>query len=128
MFSGLFFRKQKGTRVFQWQEDINVVVISALSSTKQCLSFLKFQFLAKIFRETFVMSLKSTSYFKEFWKKPLSPEQNKLKEIWDTVLQTKDTWRNASPNISCTFLLFKANEFLQIFFPRNIFFRQVLRT
>ena len=28
-FSGLFFRKQKGARVFQRQEDINVVVISA---------------------------------------------------------------------------------------------------
>ena len=41
-FSGLFFRKEKGTRVFQWQEDINVVVISAFSSTKPCLSFLKF--------------------------------------------------------------------------------------
>ena len=34
-------RKQKGVRVFQWQEDINVVVISALLSTKTCLSFLK---------------------------------------------------------------------------------------
>ena len=39
-FSGLFFRKQKGTRVSQ--EVINVVVIIALSSTKLCLSFLKF--------------------------------------------------------------------------------------
>ena len=26
-FSDLFFRKQKGTTVFQWQEDINVVLI-----------------------------------------------------------------------------------------------------
>ena len=55
-----FFRKQKGTKIFQWQEGINIVLISALSSTKACLSFLKFLFLAKIFRETFVMSLKST--------------------------------------------------------------------
>ena len=28
--------------VFQWQEDINAVVISALSSTKPCLSSWKF--------------------------------------------------------------------------------------
>ena len=28
----------------------------------------------------------------------------------------------------CTFLLFKASAFLQIFFPRNLLFRQVLRT
>ena len=41
-FSGLFFRKQKGTRVFQWQEDIVVVFISAFSSTKSCLRILKF--------------------------------------------------------------------------------------
>ena len=38
----LFFRKQKGARVSQWQKDVNAVVISALSSTKACLSFLKF--------------------------------------------------------------------------------------
>ena len=34
---------------------------------------------------------------------------------------------NVFPNISCTFLLFKASAFLQIFFPRNLLFRQVLR-
>ena len=28
----------------------------------------------------------------------------------------------------CTFLLLKASVFLQIFFPRNLLFRQVLRT
>ena len=63
----VFFCKQKGTRVFKWQEDINVVVIIALSPTKKCLSFFKFQFLAKIFGETFIMSLKSTSFPKELW-------------------------------------------------------------
>ena len=31
------------------------------------------------------------------------------------------------PNIPFTFLLFKALAFLQIFFPRNLLFRQVLR-
>ena len=41
-FQVFFFPKQKGTRVFQWQENINVVVISTLSSTKPCLSCLKF--------------------------------------------------------------------------------------
>ena len=39
-----FIRKQKSTRNLQRQEDINVVVIIALSSTKPCLSFLKFNF------------------------------------------------------------------------------------
>ena len=35
---------------------------------------------------------------------------------------------NVFPNIPCTFLLFKASAFLQIFFPRSLLFRQVLRT
>ena len=64
-FSGLFFHKQKGARVFQWEEDVNVVVIIALSFTKACLSFLRFSFLAKIFGETCIMSVKSTSFPKE---------------------------------------------------------------
>ena len=34
---------------------------------------------------------------------------------------------NVFPNVSCTFLFFKASAFLQMFFPRNLFFRQVLR-
>ena len=37
----------------------------AWKTGKLCLSFLKFQFLAKMFGETFIMSLKSTSFSKE---------------------------------------------------------------
>ena len=85
VFSGLFFPKLKVQGLFQWQEDINVVVISALSSTKPCLSFLKFQFL--------VMFLKSTSFPKELWLKCFISRTKNLKEIWDTVLLTKDSWR-----------------------------------
>ena len=47
--SGLSFSKQKGERVFQWQKDIYVVVTVALSSTKLCLTFLKFSSWAEIF-------------------------------------------------------------------------------
>ena len=68
-------------------------------------------------------------------KSLLFPKQNNLKEIWDTVLQTKDKNAedknakiNVFPNIPCIFLLFKASAFLQIFFPRNLLFRQVLKT
>ena len=60
----LFLCEQKVTGL-QWQEDINAVLISALSSTKLCLSLLKFQFLAKIFGEGFIMSQRSTSIPKE---------------------------------------------------------------
>ena len=41
-FQVFSFRKQKSTKVFQSQEDINVVVVGALSPTKPCVSFLKF--------------------------------------------------------------------------------------
>ena len=34
---------------------------------------------------------------------------------------------NIFPNVPCTFLLFKASAFLQILFPRNLLFQQVLR-
>ena len=35
---------------------------------------------------------------------------------------------NVFPIITCKFLLIKASAYLQIFFPRNLLFRQVLRT
>ena len=44
-FSGLFFCKQKGVRVFRGQEVISVVLT---------------KYLAKIFGERFIISLKST--------------------------------------------------------------------
>ena len=58
-------------------------------------------------------------------KSPLSLKQNKLKEIRDTVFNAKI---NVSPNMPCSFLLFKVSGFLHICFPRNLLFRQVLRT
>ena len=68
-FSGLLFRKEIGARVFQWQEETNVVVIIALSSTKPCLNFLKFLPWAEIFWEAYFMSVKSTSFCHEIWWK-----------------------------------------------------------
>ena len=46
---------------------------------------------------------------------------------WKTVEDNNNAKMNASPNIPCTFLLFKASAVLQIFFPRNLLFQQVLR-
>ena len=65
-------------------------------------------------------------------KSLLSPEQSKLKEIWGTTLYMKtaednNAKINVSPNIPCTFLLFKANAFIQIFSPRNLLCQQVFR-
>ena len=42
--------------------------------------------------------------------------------------EDNDAKINVFLNIPCTFLLFKASAFLRIFFPRNLHFRQVLRT
>ena len=61
-------------------------------------------------------------------KSLVSPKQNSLKEIWDTVLKDNNAKIKVFPNIPCTFLLVKATVFLQIFFPKNLLFQQVLRT
>ena len=102
-----------------WQ----AVLIIALSSTKSCVSFLKFWFLAKIFNVHYCL-WNQPHFRRNSDKSILSLKQNNLKEIWDTVLYTKDSWRRLcqykpSPNIPCTILLFKVRAFLQIFFPRK---------
>ena len=101
---------QTAVRVYS---TLNVVVISALASIKKpCLIFLKFWFLDKIFGKTivislsvsydygktFIMSLKSTNFLRDSDESLLSPEKNKSKEIWDTVLWTKDSWRQWCQN------------------------------
>ena len=80
---------------FQWQEDIVVATI-ALLSAKACLRFLIFYFLAKIFGETF--NAKSNSFLRNSGKSCFSSEQNKLKEIWDTVFYMEDSWRQKYQN------------------------------
>ena len=75
VFSDLFFRNQKG----------NVVVVSALSFTKPCLSFLKFQFLAKILVKKAHCPWNQPHFLRNSDKSLLSPEQNKLKEIWHMI-------------------------------------------
>ena len=54
----------------------------------------------------------------------LSPQQNKLKEIWDKYCKRKTAEDDnvkikASPVMPCTLLVFKGSAFLQIFFPRK---------
>ena len=66
-------------------------------------------------------------------KSLLSPEQNKLKKSETRFCRRKTAEENnakinVSPNIPSTFFLFKTSTFLQIFFPRNLIFRQVLKT
>ena len=77
VFPGFFFHKQKGIRVFQWQEDTNVIVIIALSS------FMSQFFEILIFRqdiwEMFIMSMKSTSFLKELWWKPFISQVKQIK-------------------------------------------------
>ena len=102
MCSQIFFCKQKVTRVFQWHEDINVVVIIALSFTKPCLSFLKFNLELRFFGKrtsclwsqlfpswnlikTFnLLSKKSFRKFdKRFWRRKTAEDDNvKIKDSW----------------------------------------------
>ena len=76
--------------VFQVHEDINVIVISALTSTKPCLSFLKCYFLAKTFGKSSFCPRNQPHFLMNSDKSLLSPEQSKLKEeIWDMVCRWK---------------------------------------
>ena len=105
------------TRVFHWQEDINVIVISAFSSIKPYLNFLKF-FSQDIWGNAhYVPEIKLIS------KSLLSPKQNKIKEIFyfktrfcrQMTAEDNNSKRKVSPNIPCTFLLFKTSVFLFFF-------------
>ena len=75
------------------------------------------------------MSLKSTSFPKELFVSRAKQIKKKSKTLFCRRKTAEDS--NAkikvSPNIPCTVLLFKASAFLQIFFPKNLFFRQVLK-
>ena len=61
-------------------------------------------------------------------KSLLSAEREKLKEIRGTILYKKDAEDdnvkiNVSPNINCTFTVFKASAFPQIFSPKKMSFK-----
>ena len=87
-FQVFSFKSRKVQGFSSDRKNVNVVVILSLLSTETYLSFLKFYFLGKIFWETLIMFVKSTSFPKELYKNLLSPEQNNSKEIQDTVLET----------------------------------------
>ena len=108
--------------------NINITIISALSSTKPCLNF-QSRYLGK----RSLCTWNQPDFLKNSDKSLLSSEQNKLKysETWFCRRKTSEDDNakiSVPPNIPCTFLLFKASAFFQIFFPRNLLFRQVLRT
>ena len=79
------------------------------------------------------MSLKPTLFPKELWWKPFISREKQTKInlrhgfVEERQLKMIMSKKNVSPNIPCTFLLFKASAFLQTFFPRNLLFRKVLR-
>ena len=75
--SCIFFHKSKATRVFQQQEDTNVVVIIALSSTKLCLSFWNFHYGQRYLGKHISCSWNQSYFLMKSDKTLLSPKQNK---------------------------------------------------
>ena len=124
----------KKVQGFSSDRKILMSLLSLLFIYKTVSQFSEVLILAKIFRETFIMSLKSTSFLKELWKKPFPLPSKTNQEKSETRFCRRKTTKdnnakiNVSPNTPCNFLLFKASVFLQIFSPRNPLFRQVLRT
>ena len=85
----------------------------------------------KIFGETFIMSLKSTSFPKPLISTLINAFYLLNKTIWkksETQFCRRKTAEDNNAKIKVFPNIFKANAFLQIFFPRNLLFRQVLRT
>ena len=93
--------------------------------------FFEIWYLVKIFGETFIMSLKSTSFPKEL-KAFYLPNKTTEKKSETQFCRRKTAEDNNAKikvlsNIPCTFFLFKASAFLQIFVPRNLLFRKIWR-
>ena len=67
------------------------------------------------------MFVKSISFPKEIWKKTFISRAKQFKSNLRHAFVDKDDNAkvNVPPDIPCTFLLFKASAFLQIFFPRK---------
>ena len=132
MFSGHFFRKENGARVFHWQEIL--ISLLSLSSTKPCLSF--FEIL--IFNQDiwgnvhYVPEINLISWGTLMKALYLASKPNKKKSETQFCRQKTAEDNNAKinifPNIFCTFLLFKAIPLLLISFSKNLLFLQVLRT
>ena len=110
----------------------NVVVISALSSAVSV--FWNFNFWPRYSGKCSLCPWNQRQFPSNSDKSLLSPKENKLKEIWDIILQRQKIAEdnnakiNVSLNIFYIFLVFKASAFLQILFPKNLLFRQNLRT
>ena len=129
-FSGLFFRKQKGTRVFRWQEDVNAVVISAFFIYKTESQFFEILIFSRniwgnvhYVREINLIS--QGTLIKTFYI-PIKTNQKKSETRFYRRKTAEDdnATINVSANIPCTFLLFKGSAFLQIklkFWKRKFF-------
>ena len=101
--SCIFFHKSKATRVFQQQEDTNVVVIIALSSTKLCLSFWNVHLGQRYLGKHISCSWNQSYFLMKSDKTLLSPKQNKrdLKHIFveERLLRTIMSKETFPPNI-----------------------------
>ena len=133
MFSGLFIRKQKGTWIFQWQENINVVVIGALSSTKLCLFF---EILissqdtwGKVHYVPKINLISQGTPIKSFYlPSKINYNKSETRFCWQKTTEDNNAKINVSPNTPSTFFLFKTGAFFQKIFQKSLLFWQILRT
>ena len=114
-FANKYLFSQKGTRISQWQEDVNAVLIIAVLAVSQF-------FNQDIWGKRSLCPWNQPHFLRNSDKSLISLDQNKLKEIWDTVCRRERAEHdnakiNVSANIPCTFFLFKGSAFLHIFFP-----------
>ena len=89
--------------------------------------FWNFIFLSRDLRALSLFPWNQPHLLRNSDKSLLSPEQSEVRFCRRKAAEDNSAKLNISANVPCTFLLFKATAFLQIFFPRNCLFQQVLR-
>ena len=123
-FQVFSFGKQKGTRVFQWQKDINVAVIIAPSSTKQFQFFEILIFSQDIWRNFHYVReinlISEGTLIKAFYlRRKTNQKKSETRFCGRMTAEDNNSKINVSPNMPFIFLLFKASAYLQIFLPRK---------
>ena len=133
MRSQVFSFASKKIQAFSRDRKVLMSLLSVLFHLQSCVSvFLNFNFSQDIWGNVHVPEINLISQgtlIKAFYL-PRKTMQKKF-ERWFCRRKTEEDYNtkiSVSSNMPCTFLLFKASAIFQIFFPRNLFFRQVLRT
>ena len=127
----LFSFASKKVQRFSSDRKILMSLLSVLFHLQKPVSvFWNFKFWPRYLGKRSLCLWNQPHFLRNSDKNLLSPKKNNLWEMrhgFVDHIQLRTMMPNVFTNIPCTFFLFKASAFLQIFFLRNLLFWQVLR-